>query len=1295
EENATAGIAEEEEQITEEDSWVVIGSFFGSHGLVNQQIESYNDFIEYRMQEIIDEHPQIEIRPQPQYRSDKDENNNVVYSLKFGQLSLDRPFYDEKNLTNKNLWPQEARLRNLTYSSAIYIDIEQSTYVVDDITKKQVLKEKFIYERINLGRIPLMLKSMFCWTKGLPENEIADMGECAYDQGGYFIVNGGEKVLVAQERMAHNFIYVFKKKQPSKFGWVAEIRSQMERSQATSAFSVKMKTRVGSRGSGGSSSGRSGGQLVATLPYIRTEISVGILFRALGCTSDRDILQRIVYDFNDKLMINTLRETLEECIDYPTQDICLDFIGKRGPTVGASREKRILYAKELLRKEVLPHMGTGPGVESKKSYFIGYMINRLLLAELGRIKEDDRDHFGKKRLDIAGPLMASSFSTYFRKMAKDVRRVLQRQIDNNKPFDVAGAIRSCSQITQGMQYQLATGNWGKDKDGKVIRTGVAQVLNRLTYSSCLSHLRRLNTPLGREGKMAKPRQLHNTHWGMICPFETPEGQSVGLVKNLSLMCDISVGTSTNNIYEFLSEWGLESLDEVPPQLMKEKVKLFLNGKWVGCFNQIDNLIETLYELRRRCDISPEASIVRDVNSKEIKIFTDAGRAMRPLYVVKNVDGENKLKLTKEHVRNITKYPDTYNWDYLIQEGIIEYIDCEEEETTMISMFIDDLKTGTGYFNNYTHCEIHPSLILGVCASIIPFSDHNQSPRNTYQSAMGKQAMGVYVTNFNIRLDTLAHLLYYPQRPLVCTKVMEYLRFRDLPAGINAIVAIMCYTGYNQEDSLIMNQSSIDRGLFRSVFYRTYTSEEKQQGSLIIESFEKPSVRVVKGLKRGDYTKLDDDGLIAPGIRVLGDDIIIGKVSPNIEDEDDIVIQRKFPATQVHNGVSSVGGISGVGLSPGKDSFLGSSVSSNMLDTAPDSPVSDRYGGGGGPATASVASSSPTSTTLFTSGNTIGSTTNAKYGTTIVSSTVAKDEVEIPTLTISTSSVLKQYKKDCSLSLRSNENGVIDTVMLSSNSRGNKFAKVKVRSVRIPQIGDKFASRHGQKGTIGITYRTEDMPFSCDGTFPDIIMNPHAVPSRMTIGHLVECLAGKVAAIEGGEGDATPFSKITVQEISQRLHKLGYEKYGNDILYNGHNGRMLKSKIFIGPTYYQRLKHMVEDKIHARSRGPLTMITRQPTEGRSRDGGLRFGEMERDCMISHGSAKMLKERLFEESDAYRVHVCDNCGLCCIADVNKNAYECTVCNSKTTISQIYLPYACKLLFQELMTMAIYPKLVLEDM
>ncbi|KAL8453466.1 hypothetical protein Emag_001839 [Eimeria magna] len=357
------------------------------------------------------------------------------------------------------------------------------------------------------------------------------------------------------------------------------------------------------------------------------------------------------------------------------------------------------------------------------------------------------------------------------------------------------------------------------------------------------------------------------------------------------------------------------------------------------------------------------------------------------------------------------------WKHLMAKGVIEYIDCEEEETSMVAMFHKDL-VEKGKSVPYTHCEIHPSLILGVCASIIPFPDHNQSPRNVYQSAMGKQAMGVYTTNFNLRLDTLAHLLYYPQKPLVCTRAMEHLKFRELPAGINTIVAILCYSGYNQEDSLIMNRNSIDRGLFRSLFCRTYCAEEKQQGSLVVEGFEQPNPETTSGMKRGDYSKLDSDGLVEPGSRVLGDDVIIGKTSPNFDDGDPLA-------------------------PPGAEAML--------------------------------------------------------YKT----------------------------KKDCSLCLRSSESGVVDTVMLSVNSKGSRFVKVKVRSVRIPQTGDKFASRHGQKGTIGITYRQEDMPFTEDGVVPDLLMNPHAVPSRMTIGHLVECLLGKTAAIIGGEGDATPFNDVSI------------------------------------------------------------------------------------------------------------------------------------------------------------------------
>jgi DNA-directed RNA polymerase II subunit RPB2 len=473
------------------------------------------------------------------------------------------------------------------------------------------------------------------------------------------------------------------------------------------------------------------------------------------------------------------------------------------------------------------------------------------------------------------------------------------------------------------------------------------------------------------------------------------------------------------------------------------------------------------------------------------------------------------------------------------------------------------------------------MMLGICASIIPFPDHNQSPRNTYQSAMGKQAMGIYATNYQLRMDTLANILYYPQKPLVTTRAMDFLHFRELPSGQNAIVAIACYSGYNQEDSVIMNQSAIDRGLFRSIFYRTYMDQEKKAGgsqSTFLEEFAKPSRETTLRMRQGTYEKLDDDGLIPPGVNVAGDDIIIGKVVP-IEETSEELGQK----------------------------------------------------------------------------------------------------------------TVRHTHRDSSTPIRSAEKGVVDKVLLTTNADGFRFTKVRVRSIRVPQMGDKFASRHGQKGTVGITYRQEDMPFTTDGITPDIIINPHAIPSRMTVGHLIECLLGKVSALDGTEGDATPFTDTTVEDISKRLRELGFQSRGFEIMHNGHTGRKLNAQIFMGPTYYQRLKHMVDDKIHARARGPVQILTRQPVEGRSRDGGLRFGEMERDCMISHGAAQFLKERLFDVSDAYRVHVCDICGMFAIANLKKGIYECRSCRNKTQISQIHIPYAFKLLVQELVSMNIAPRLM----
>lgn len=674
---------------------------------------------------------------------------------------------------------------------------------------------------------------------------------------------------------------------------------------------------------------------------------------------------------------------------------------------------------------------------------------------------------------------------------------------------------------------------------------------------------------------------------MVCPAETPEGQAVGLVKNMSLMAYISVGSSAAPILEFLEELGTENLDEIAPSVIKKSSKIFVNGCWVGLNQKPHELVSTMRNIRREIGVvASEVSIFRNINAKEIHVYTDSGRICRPLLIVdenNSDDGFQRLLLKQSHVDRLRdKDPENpFGWTELVRAGLLEYIDCNEEETTMIAMYPrligkDAAESDRKYCTSYTHCEIHPSMILGVCASIIPFPDHNQSPRNTYQSAMGKQAMGIYITNFHMRMDTLAHVLYYPQKPLVQTQSMKYLHFGELPAGINASVAILCYTGYNQEDSVIFNRSAIDRGIFRSVFYRSYNAREEK--GTHDQQFEVPSRDSCSGMRNANYEKLDEDGIVPPGIRVTGEDVIIGKT---------IMIPEDMEG--------------------------------------------------------------------------------------------AKNEV------------VRHTKKDKSHFLRTSENGIVDQVLVTHDVDGYKFVKVKVRSVRIPEIGDKFASRHGQKGTMGINYRHEDMPFSCEGLTPDIIVNPHAIPSRMTIGHLVETLMGKVACFRGDVANATPFTEVTVKDVSLVLKEYGYQWRGNEVMYNGFTGRKMNSQVFLGPTYYQRLKHMVGDKIHARARGPLQILVKQPTEGRGRDGGLRFGEMERDCMVAHGAAHFLRERLFEVSDPYRLHVCDICGLTAIAKLRQNTFQCKQCSNSTRISQIRLPYACKLLFQELMAMCIAPRLM----
>jgi DNA-directed RNA polymerase II subunit RPB2 len=1161
--------------------WNVIDAYFRDkhlERLVRHQLESYNNFVGYQIIKTIEMFNPVHVKSENDYDPVSGKYSLEMF-ITFENFHIYRPQIHENNGKISLMFPQEARLRNFTYASAMTIDINIK-YIVRN--GEGLANTSTFYKtlpKIHIGKLPIMLKSNICVLNQYNYVDNQQTGECRFDTGGYFIINGSEKTVLGQERAAENRVYCFNvSKNNTKYTWSAEIKSVPD-FKCISPKQINMM--IASKNNG------FGQPICVQIPRVKQPIPLFIVFRALGVISDREACEYILLNLESErhqVMLNNLQASIIEANKHMTKEEAIRYITSYViyTPINMDREtgirKKHEFTLDVLQNDLYPHCQT----TKQKLFFLGYMANKLMQANFEWIKADDRDSYINKRVDLTGASLNNLFRNYFNKLVKDMEKQIVKEINTGSWRSTEDYLNIVNQtniykivksttIENGFKRALATGDFGI-KHTNSNKVGVAQVLNRLTYVSSLSHLRRISTPTDKSGKLVPPRKLHNTSWGFLCPAETPEGQSVGIVKNLSYMTHITIHSNSMSLYEYVSPHILQ-VDNLAPIDLFNKVKVFINGCWVGISNDPVNLYTTLKTMKSKGIINIYTSIVFDYKLQEIRVCNDSGRVTRPLLRAK----DKNILLTDSIIAGLKS--NELTWDDLftdckIADAVLEYIDPEEQSFSMIATKPIDL-ISTAEIKKFTHCEIHPSSLFGVVASCIPFPDHNQSPRNTYQSAQAKQAMGVYATNYNERMDKTAYVLNYPTRPLVDTRVMNLIKMNQIPSGCNINVAIMTHTGYNQEDSVLINKGSIDRGLFQTTIYHTEKDEDKQKINGDEEIRCKPDASKTKGMKFGNYNKVNSKGVMPENSLVETRDVIIAKVTPIKENKND------------HTKV-------------------------------------------------------------------------IKY-------------------------------EDQSKIYRTVEETYIDKNYIDRNGDGYTFAKVRLRALRKPVIGDKFSSRHGQKGTVGNIVPEADMPFNSAGVRPDIIINPHAIPSRMTIGQLKETLLGKVLVELGLFGDGTSFGDLDIGNISEKLQSLGYESNGNELLYSGLTGEQIECSVFMGPVFYQRLKHMVNDKQHSRSIGPMVNLTRQPAEGRSRDGGLRFGEMERDAMISHGAARFTRGRMYDASDKYSAYICKKCGLVAAYNDKLHIHLCKTCDNRTDFSYVEIPYACKLLFQELTTMNVAPRVM----
>jgi DNA-directed RNA polymerase II subunit RPB2 len=1103
--------------------------------LVHHHLESYNQFLD-RIPIILHKKNPITILKKQVDGNFQHECNIYIGGKKGDDIIFGNPMFYE-NGVQKIMYPNDARLRNMTYAFSIHVKVTY-TFTIQGVENESL---EFTTPFILLGYFPIMLHSNVCVLHSMPNSRF-NMGECTSDQGGYFIVDGSEKAIVCQEGRANNIICVMKNFS-DKYYYGAIIKSESEDetklARSTTVYIVTKEDK-GDEGINQLTPDKvSIHQIVVELPDVHIPIPLFIVMRALGIISDKQIIETCLQ--GDDTLLPYFHDSICDAGSIYTQAMAIQFIGT------FTKYHSIHYSLRILSELFLPHIGELNFLD--KAFFLGYMVKKVLRVAVGIDRPTERDSYRFKRVDTTGVLLTHLFTDFYSKQLKDMQRVIDRTYNKNeKVYDDPQVFPSLfkTNYPEFFQERVAEngilsgfkGRWGATSYTQ--KVGVAQKLNRLSFNSATSHLRKCVLQLDKSAKVTAPRLLHTSQWGMFDPVDTPDGGDVGTHKHLALAARITEGFPKQKIFDEIIHLKinvipLETFANIPLY-----VKLFINGEWHGCLPEPEEAVHLLRMSRRHGRLPMSTSISWNIGENILYIFTDSGRLQRPLFYVEN--------------GKMVEPDPALSWKELIQGNrerpcFIEYLDTEESNTSLISFSNENL-------TRHTHVEIHSSLLLGFMGNQIIFPEHSPLPRNAFSCGQSKQAVSLYHTNYQNRMDTMGVVLNYGQQPLIQSSFLS--KFKTLPYGVNAIVGIMCYTGYNTEDAILFNRASLERGMFNTSYFKTYEmSETAGEEPVIFEG--------------GSNT--DENGL-AP---------LQTKVSP------ETVLMRMVSGTRVKN------------IHPKRDQL-----------------------------------------------------------------------------------------------------GHVDRVFITDHPLGHRMAKVRICHERSPSIGDKFASRAGQKGTCGLILNEEDMPFTSEGIRPDLIINPHALPSRMTLGQLIESVLGKANLKRGGLGDCTAFN--TENHYKEELTSMGFHSSGTEILCNGMTGEILESDIFIGPTYYLRLKHMVEDKINFRERGPMTTLTRQPVQGRSNEGGLRIGEMERDGVIANGMSSFVRESMMIRGDGtmlvnstrkpYHICVDNNSGMIAVHNETKLQRSMMDSNYEGSFSVLNVPYSFKLLLQELGTMNVQMRLITSD-